>query len=143
MKCPEDCQCFHDQLWSANVVQCSHRNLSKVPSLVPMDATALHLNGNNLTRLQPDMFLGRTRLHTITIERSHVMAIDNGTFADLDHLARLHLGYNNLKQLFGHEFAEIGSLRELYLHHNRLVSIAPDPFKPLTQLTKLRLEGNL
>ena len=85
-------------------------------------------------------------LHFLTVL---IINIDNGTFADLDHLARLHLGHNNLKQLFGNEFATDSasglalSLRELYLHHNRLVSIAPDTFKPLTQLATLRLEGNL
>ena len=33
MKCPEECQCFHDQLWTANVVQCSSKKLTDVPSL--------------------------------------------------------------------------------------------------------------
>ena len=110
MKCPEDCQCFHDQNWSANVVQCSDRNLSKVPSLVPMDATALHLSGNNLTRLNQDMFLGRSRLKSIVIERSNVMDINNGTFSELNHLQKLHLGYNHLRQLFGEEFSAADSL---------------------------------
>ena len=105
MKCPDDCQCFHDQLWSANVVQCSARNLSKVPSLVPMDVTALHLNGNNLTQLTQTMFLGRSRLKKILLGGSNVYEIANGTFSGLDHLEVIDLGYNQVKQLFGYEFS--------------------------------------
>ena len=111
MKCPDECQCFHDQLWSANVVQCSKKNLSNVPSLgkplffflkkkkkndfdichfllilVPMDVTALHLAENNLTRLSQSMFLGRSRLKQIFIRHSNIHDIENATFSGLDHL---------------------------------------------------------
>ncbi len=143
MKCPDECQCFHNQVWSANVVQCSNRSLNHVPSLVPMDVTSLHLSGNNLTRLTQNMFLGRTRLRKILLSSSNVVEIDNATFSALDHLEVIDLGYNQLKQLLGHEFREAVSLRELYLHHNQLVSIEPNTFKLLTQLSVLRLDGNL
>ena len=108
MKCPDECQCFHDQLWSANVVQCSKKNLSNVPSLgeriffrkknknyldichllilVPMDVTALHLAENNLTSLSQSMFLGRSRLKQIFIRHSNIHDIENATFSGLDHL---------------------------------------------------------
>ena len=141
MKCPEDCQCFHDQQWSANVVQCS--NVSKVPSLLPMDVTSLHLERNNLTRLTQTMFLGRSRLKSIMLEQSSIVEIENGTFSGLDHLEVIDLGHNQLKQLFGFEFSGVVSLRELYLHHNQLVTIEAHTFKHLSQLSVLRLDGNL
>lgn len=143
MKCPDDCQCFHDQLWSANVVQCSSRQLSHVPSLVPMDVTALHLSANNLTRLTQTMFLGRTRLKKVYVDHSNVNEIENGTFSGLDHLEVVNLGHNQLKQLMGYEFSGAVSLRELYLEQNQLVTIAADTFKDLSQLRVLRLDGNL
>ena len=133
--------CFHDQQWSANVVQCS--NVSQVPSLLPMDVTALHLERNNLTRLTQSAFLGRSRLKSILLSDSNILEIENGTFSGLDHLEVINLGHNQLKQLFGHEFIGAISLRELYLHHNQLVTIEPDTFKHLSQLTVLRLDGNL
>jgi hypothetical protein len=143
MKCPDNCDCFHDQLWSANVVQCSRKNLTNVPSLVPMDVTALHLDGNNLTKLGQTMFLGRSRLKKILARQSNIHEIDNGTFTGLDHLEVIHLGRNQLKQLLGHEFAGAVSLRELHLEHNQLVTISADTFKHLAELTVLRLDGNL
>lgn len=142
MKCPEDCQCFHDKLWSANVVQCSGKTLDRVPSLVPMDVTDLYLNENNLTTLTHTMFLGRTRLKKIMLTRSNVYEIENATFSGLDHLEVINLGHNQLKQLFGYEFSGSVSLRELHLHNNQLVTIDPQTFKHLSQLTLLRLDGN-
>ena len=143
MKCPDECQCFHDQLWSANVVQCAHKNLRRVPSLVPMDVTELHLDGSNLTRLTQTMFMGRSRLKTIRAPRSNVYEVENGTFSGLDHLEVIHLAYNQLKQLFGYEFSGAVSLREIYLQNNQLVTIEAHTFKQLPQLTVLRLDGNL
>ena len=143
MKCPDECQCFHDQLWSANIVQCARNNLRRVPSLVPMDVTDLHLDGSNLTRLTQTMFLGRSRLKTIRVPRSNVYEVENGTFSGLDHLEVIHLGHNQLKQLFGYEFSGAVSLREIYLQNNQLVTIDPHTFKQLPQLTVLRLDGNL
>ena len=128
MKCPDECQCFHDQLWSANIVQCARKNLRRVPSLVPMDVTDLHLDGSNLTRLTQTMFLGRSRLKTIRVPSSNVHEVENGTFSGLDHLEVIHLGYNQLKQLFGYEFSGAVSLREIYLQHNQLVTIGKRNF---------------
>ena len=108
-----------------------------------MDVTALHLTGNNLTRLTQSMFLGRSRLKKILVKQSNVHEIENGTFSGLDHLEIINLGYNQLKQLIGHEFIGAVSLRELYLEHNQLVTISKETFKHLTQLTVLRLDGNL
>ena len=134
-----------------------------------MDVTALHLAENNLTRLSQSMFLGRSRLKQIFIRHSNIHDIENATFSGLDHLELigkfltyvpiyfaeiirpnnvtyvliLDLGFNQLKQLLGHEFIGAVSLRELYLENNQLVTIAKDTFKHLTQLTILKLDGNL
>ena len=61
MSCPEGCHCYHDTPWSVNIVQCSRGSHSEVPALVPMDATALHLDNNNLTTLKTGMFLGKIK----------------------------------------------------------------------------------
>ena len=121
MKCPDPCECFHDQLWSSNVVQCARKGLDHVPSLVPMDVTSLYLDGNNLTTLSQTMFLGRSRLKKIFASQSNVHEIENQTFSGLDHLEVVHLERNQLKQLRGHEFAGAVSIRELFLEHNQLV----------------------
>jgi len=143
MTCPDGCNCFHDSSWNANIVQCSNGDHSKVSPLVPMDATALHLDGNNLTTLRTGMFLGRNRLKKVYLNRSKVSKIQNQTFAGLSELRLLDLSYNELTQLYGFEFEGLSMLRELYLQHNKLVSIADRTFKGLKQLSALHLDSNL
>ena len=144
MKCPEGCICYHDATWSANVIQCSSGNMADIPPLVPMDATVLHLDRNNLTTLETGMFLGRTRLKGIYLSRSHIRNIQNATFSGLPQLELLHLGNNELKHISGHEFNGLDdSLTHLYLQNNQLVSIADGAFRNLKQLSVLHLDGNL
>ena len=143
MTCPEGCNCFHDASWNANIIQCSKGNHHQVPPLVPMDATALHLDGNNLTTLRTGMFLGRNRLKKIYLNKSKVNKIQNQTFLGLEELRLLDLSHNELTQLYGYEFQGLESLRELYLQHNQLVSITDQTFSHLKHLHALHLDSNL
>ena len=144
MKCPDGCICYHDATWSTNVIQCSGGNRQEIPPLVPMDATVLHLEDNNLTSLEPGMFLGRTRLKEIHLGHSHIKDIENATFAGLFHLEVLHLGNNELNHISGREFDGLGgSLTHLYLQNNQLVSIDDGAFKSLEKLKVLHLDGNM
>ena len=144
MKCPDGCICYHDATWSTNVIQCSDGNRHEIPPLVPMDATVLHLEDNNLTALEPGMFLGRTRLKEIHLGHSHIKDIENATFAGLFHLEVLHLGNNELTHISGREFDGLGgSLTHLYLQNNQLVSITDGAFKGLEKLKVLHLDGNM
>ena len=144
MKCPDGCICYHDATWSTNVIQCSGGNRQEIPPLVPMDATVLHLEDNNLTALESGMFLGRTRLKEIHLGHSHIKDIENATFAGLFHLEVLHLGNNELTHISGREFDGLGgSLTHLYLQNNQLVSISDGAFKGLEKLKVLHLDGNM
>ena len=143
MKCPPGCACFHDQTWGANIIQCSGGGHTKLPSVIPMDTTALYLDGNNLTELKSGFLLGRNRLKKLSIRSSGVARIGNQSFVGLGDLQELDLSSNQLKTLEGHEFAGLSSLRELYLQHNQLVSISSGAFKSLKYLTVLQLDGNL
>ncbi len=142
-KCPPGCRCFRDQNWTENVVRCSAGGFDRVPEVVPMDATALHLDGNNLTELAPGILVGRNRLRRLSLVDSQVARIANQTFGGLASLQVLRLGHNKLKNLHGYEFLGLESLRELHLNHNQLVSMSPDVFRPLRHLAVLRLDGNL
>ncbi|TRY62905.1 hypothetical protein TCAL_07138, partial [Tigriopus californicus] len=143
MKCPTGCTCYHDQTWSANIIQCSNKGHSKLPSFIPMDTTALYLDGNNLTELKNGFLLGRSRLKKLSLRGSAVSKISNQSFIGLHDLQVLDLSENQLKGLHGYEFNDLSSLRELYLQRNQLVSIVSEAFKALKYLTVLRLDGNL
>ncbi|KAL1491727.1 hypothetical protein ABEB36_012282 [Hypothenemus hampei] len=143
MTCPNNCTCYHDQSWSANVVDCSLGGHSaKLPEQIPMDATQLYLDGNDLKSLNSHAFIGRKKLKILFLNHSNIDAIQNRTFHGLKELEILHLDNNKLANLKGYEFDGLEQLREVYLHSNRLTSIDSSTFKDLKHLRVLQLDHN-
>ena len=134
MQCPHGCECSHDESWSRNVITCSARNHTNVPLLIPMDATHVHLDGNNLGHVDQQNFLGRHRVRHLFLNNSNVVSLSNNTFQGLAGLKTLHLEHNRLEQLTGHEFTALHYLEELYLNDNKLVWVAEKAFESLRSL---------
>ena len=103
----------------------------------------IRLDGNNLTDVDSQSFIGRKRVTALYMNHSQVSTISAQTFNGLANLEVLHLENNNLKALVGHEFQTLLALRELYLQNNELVRIAAGAFDNLPMLNYLRLDGNL
>ena len=143
MQCPDGCSCYHDTTWSANIIQCSARQNQKVPPLIPMDATSVFLDGNDFKDLSGQIFLGRSRMKTLHLNRSRIVTISNNTFSDLHDLQLLDLSYNYIQNIQGNEFSNLVNLKYLYLQGNKLLSIADEAFRPLKSLAHLRLDDNL
>lgn len=143
MQCPDGCACFHDASWDTNIIQCGLRGHTDVPLLIPMDATEIRLDGNNLTDVDSTSFIGRKRVGALYMNSSQVTSISRQTFNDLFSLKILHLENNDLKEIHGHEFQDLKSLTELYLQNNNLVRIAQNAFESMPMLSILRLDGNL
>ncbi|XP_012271983.1 toll-like receptor 6 [Orussus abietinus] len=142
MTCPTNCTCYHDQSWSANVVDCSHASYDRLPSGLPMDATEVFLDGNDFGELTSHAFIGRKNLEVLFANNSNVVAIRNHTFSGLRRLRVLHLENNAMVALSGVELAPLENLRELYLQNNLLRYLDNDTFAALRYLQVLRLEGN-
>ena len=146
MKCSEGCDCYHDQTWSNNIIACGKRNHQSVPKFIPMDASSVYLDGNDLSDpnvLNDDLFIGRKELESLFLNSSHVVAISNKTFNGLTQLVSLHLEHNVLARLNGGEFLDLDSLQQLYLHNNKLVYIASSTFSSLGKLKTITLHDNL
>lgn len=142
MTCPTNCTCYHDQSWSANVVECSGVGYTEMPSRIPMDATEVYLDGNNFGELSSHSFIGRKNLKVLYANNSNIAAIYNHTFSGLRRLTVLHLENNRIKELLGFELATLENLRELYLQGNLIHYIDNRTFIELKQLEVLRLDGN-
>jgi hypothetical protein len=143
MQCPEGCSCYHDNTWTNNIIQCSAGGFTDVPPLIPMDATTVYLDGNNMTDLVNPGFIGRKRVHTVYLNNSLVQHVTNFSFEGLSSLRVLHLENNQIERLDGTEFSGLERLKELYLQNNVLVSVAAETFESLRSLAVLRLDGNL
>lgn len=143
MRCPKNCTCYRDQSWSANVVDCSMSGyVEKLPEQIPMDATQLYLDGNDLRSIQSHAFIGRKRLKILFLNNSNIDTIHNKSFNGLRDLEILRLDGNRLTELKGYEFEGLDSLNELYLQHNRISVVTNSTFYGLRQLRILRLDHN-
>ncbi|XP_023022264.1 toll-like receptor 7 [Leptinotarsa decemlineata] len=142
MTCPNNCSCYHDQTWNTNVVDCSNQNADEIPQKVPMDATEVYLDGNDITELQNHVFIGRKNMRVLYVNNSGVETIQNSTFNGLNALKSLHLEDNKIRELKGYEFENLFNLKELFLHNNLISSIGNNTLTALTSLEILRLDGN-
>jgi len=142
MTCPHNCSCYHDQTWSTNVVDCSRQDSDVIPKRIPMDATEVYLDGNNIKELQNHAFIGRKNMRVLYVNASRIESIQNRTFNGLSALRILHLEDNLLTELKGFEFEHLSHLRELYVQNNRIATISNVTLLPLRSLEILRLDGN-
>ncbi|KAJ9585990.1 hypothetical protein L9F63_020367 [Diploptera punctata] len=142
MTCPDNCTCYHDHTWSANVVDCSNGGHKSVPSKIPMDATEIYLDGNDLGELGSHVFIGKKKLQVLYLNGSNVAAIHNRTFNGVTSLRVLHLENNKIQELRGFEFDQLENLNELYLDHNVISHVGNSTFSSMKSLEILRLDEN-
>lgn len=142
MICPNNCKCFHDITWNANVVDCSNAGYTEVPERIPMDATEIYLDGNHISHLGNHVFIGKKKLQVLYLNNTKLKEVNNQTFKGVDSLRVLHLENNKLVELKGDEFLHLNNLNELYLDHNAIVHVANNTFSSLKSLLVLRIDDN-
>ncbi|CAK1585527.1 unnamed protein product [Parnassius mnemosyne] len=142
MICPNNCKCYHDITWNANVVDCSNAGYTEVPERIPMDATEIYLDGNHITNLGNHVFIGKKKLQVLYLNNTKLKEVNNQTFKGVDSLRVLHLENNKLVELKGDEFLHLNNLNELYLDHNAIVYVANNTFSSLKSLSVLRIDEN-
>lgn len=142
MTCPNNCTCFHDHTWSANVVDCSNAGYTTVPEKIPMDATEIYLDGNNLGELGSHVFIGKKKLEVLFLNNSNIEAVHNRTFNGAKALRVLHMENNKLEELRGFEFDQLEKLNELYLDHNKIGYVGNTTFNNMRKLEVLKLDNN-
>ncbi|KAJ8947770.1 hypothetical protein NQ318_017042 [Aromia moschata] len=142
MTCPDKCTCYHDHTWSSNVVDCSNAGYTTVPEKIPMDATEIYLDGNNLGELGSHVFIGKKKLEVLFLNNSNVKALHNRTFNGVKSLKVLHMENNMLEELRGFEFDQLENINELYLDHNEIEYVSNQTFRNMRNLEVLKLDDN-
>lgn len=142
MICPNNCKCYHDITWNANVVDCSNAGYTEVPDRIPMDATEIYLDGNDINNLGNHVFIGKKKLQVLYLNNTKLKEVNNQTFKGVDSLRVLHLENNKLVELKGDEFMHLNNLNELYLDHNAIEHVANNTFSTLKFLSVLRIDDN-
>ena len=142
MTCPSNCTCYHDTTWTKNIAECSSSEFQDLPDQLPMDATEIFLDGNNLGDLHSHTFIGRDKLRVLYLNNSRIISVENHTFNGLSSLEKLHLERNSIAKLQGDEFHGLGHLKELHLQDNRIATVNNNTFRALRSLQVLDLSGN-
>ncbi|CAK1555176.1 unnamed protein product [Leptosia nina] len=142
MICPNNCKCYHDITWNANVVDCSNAGYTQVPDRIPMDATEIYLDGNHIENLRNHVFIGKKKLQVLYLNNTELKEVNNQTFKGIDSLRVLHLENNKLVELKGDEFVHLNNLNELYLDHNAIEHVASNTFSSLKSLSVLKIDDN-
>lgn len=142
MICPSGCNCYYDSTWQTNIIDCSSNNHTVVPDRIPMDVSALYLDGNNIGSLKPSNLIARKLLKTLYLNSSNLEYIANRTFNGLAELQTLYLNENQLRSLNGYEFESLAKLKALHLQSNRLDHISNQTFIYLRSLEVLDLSNN-
>ena len=141
MTCPSGCDCYHDNTWSVNIVDCSSNGRTNVPN-IPMDSTEVHLDGNQFGYIPSHVLIGRKNLEKLFLNNSGIDSIMNNSFSGLKRLDSLHLEDNFIREIRGYEFEPLEGLRELYLQRNQISFIASEAFVHLKNLEVINLTGN-
>ena len=76
MTCPTNCTCYHDTTWTKNIAECSSNNFHDLPDQLPMDATEIFLDGNNIGELHSHTFIGRKNLKVLYLNNSLLTAVE-------------------------------------------------------------------
>uniref|UniRef100_A0A1I8B2R2 LRRNT domain-containing protein n=1 Tax=Meloidogyne hapla TaxID=6305 RepID=A0A1I8B2R2_MELHA len=92
LSCPKNCFCAH------STVICKGLGLERVPKPIPNDTTKLDLQGNRITKLHFDDFVGLSDLR-ILLRDNLIQEIDENVFEPLQALERLRLDKNRIRSL--------------------------------------------
>uniref|UniRef100_A0A182WDG0 TIR domain-containing protein n=1 Tax=Anopheles minimus TaxID=112268 RepID=A0A182WDG0_9DIPT len=142
MTCPDRCSCYHDHTWKANIVDCGSADYTEVPEHIPMDASTIYLDGNELRQLASHQFIGKKKLEVLYLNGSNIRDVHNRTFNGIPSLRVLHLENNYINELRGFEFDQLTNLNELYLDHNAIAFVGERTFESLRFLEVINLSDN-
>ncbi|XP_045572995.1 relaxin receptor 1 isoform X2 [Salmo salar] len=132
---PEVCFC------EGRRINCNKKGLLSVPA-VSSNITALELNSNQITALQPDQFIRYKHLERLHLEDNRIKRISKQAFSGLYSLRRLFLSQNRITLLKTGIFEDLWNLEWLILDENRIASLRQKSFEGLKSLFFLSLLNN-
>lgn len=128
------------------ILDVSHNNLNSIRGNALQDLRALvHLNlsMNALTQLDDKSFVGLTNLLVLFLSENQILNIQPNTFAHLQSIHRIDLGWNKLKTLSGNIFgAQVLPLQKLFIQKNNIETIQPRTFVSVPNIDFLSLAHN-
>lgn len=131
-------------------IDCSRKNLTKIPDLIPTNTVYLNLCHNRIKEIPNNIFQHFSNLIVLDLSFNKLHTINQQTFTGLKNLRRLQINNNNLgyntRQFPPGSFRSLRSLTHLCIQQNNkfledAALIFPDKtISDLTMLEKLELD---
>ncbi|KAM5194502.1 toll-like receptor 3 [Mantella aurantiaca] len=146
---------------------CSHLELSIIPSDLPVNITVLDLSHNRLKQLPAanlskynrleHLDVGYNNLHIIepalcdqllslrilNLQHNEFTKISDKALLSCTNLTELYLNSNGIREITGNPFINLQSLKILAMSHNKMVSMALGDKEQLSNLKELFFSHNL
>ncbi|XP_063403720.1 toll-like receptor 4 [Mytilus trossulus] len=138
-----DCTSFYEK--RELYIDCSRKNLPKIPDLIPNNTVYLNLCHNYISEIPNNIFQHLTNLILLDLSFNELHSINQQTFTGLKNLRRLQMNDNNLgyntRQFPPGSFGSLQSLTHLSIQNNEDYGHQTEPFilpdKTISDLTKL------
>lgn len=136
-QCPTQCTC------EGSVVNCAGRQLTEIPSNLPLYTTILKLSDNRIRRLPANgLFKRQKHLVSLDLKRNQIDVIEDSAFVGANALNELLLSENRIRKLTSRTFVGLRNLETLTLRSNKLTCIVNDTFGEMENLRLLSLYEN-
>ncbi|KAF5308332.1 hypothetical protein FQR65_LT06223 [Abscondita terminalis] len=103
---------------------------------------SIRLDHNRLAAWTPEWFQNCPNMNLISVKFNQLTSIPQNAFQNVnEHLERLYIGHNKLKEVNLEAFRGLNSLTDLGLDHNSISKIENDTFSHLKKLRVIDLSG--
>ncbi|GFN93013.1 protein toll [Plakobranchus ocellatus] len=145
LTCPLGCTCYiggETIVKTYYHVRCDGRGFSMVPDRIPMRATNLYVDGNNISTVSNYDFHWQAQLENLYLNSTSLRTIEEGAFENCTSLLTLYLDHNLLTTINSTMFVGLSSLVLLYLNDNDIDAISADSFESLVSVQLITLHNN-
>ncbi|ESO85110.1 hypothetical protein LOTGIDRAFT_168136 [Lottia gigantea] len=142
--CTNLCKCYTREIdLIPETVICS-RNLTSIPTDLPMSSKEIYLDGNDLehSAFQAKPKVEFSSLEEIYLNSSKFQGLADDFFSNMLSLKKINLSDNSIINLASNTFHKLGFLEELYLDNNGIRTIPAGLLEGLVNLKLLSLQNN-
>ncbi|CAF1023774.1 unnamed protein product [Rotaria sordida] len=117
LNCPNECSCKHSYDLTYNYVNCSNRQLNKIPLNIPYSTTHLYLNNNQIKLIENNLTY-LINLKYLSLANNYLEYLSNNHFSTMINMEYLDLSSNHIQNIESKTFSNMINLKKLYLHNN-------------------------
>ncbi|XP_028302650.1 amphoterin-induced protein 1-like isoform X2 [Gouania willdenowi] len=137
LDCLQTCVC------ASNIISCSRRNLTNVPTALPRYTAVLDLSFNSIQKLRAEWTpFSLSRMDSLLLSNNGLTFLSSEAFAYVKKLRYLDLSSNGLRLLDEFIFEPLEHLEVLLLYNNHISQIDRSAFAGLTCLQRLYMSQN-